>query len=148
MSRGSRLAFALVLALAEPARAQLQPEGRVDVIGADRLRVHPGLGLVRPLGAYVRVGPVVGVSASRDSTFIGNRWRADLVARVTLDPFAQQRWAVSFGSGVSIRRRTYLLMLAEIEGPVLGGWRPAFHAGVGGGFRGGLLLRRAMTGRR
>lgn len=138
----------LVAAALRGAGAQsLQPEARVDVHGPAPASLEPGVGITTPLGTYVRLGatagyPVVGRDEAR-------HLRADLVARVTLDPFRQERFGISIGGGVTVRgSRAYLAALLDIEGPALGRVVPAIQAGVSGGVRAGLVLRRAIPGRR
>jgi hypothetical protein len=104
--------------------------------------------VIIPLGYYVRVSADVGYGVRADSNLIAGRWRADLLTRVTLDPFRQQRWAFSIGGGLSFRRRTYLAAIADLEGPALRGLLPALQVGVSGGYRVAVVLRRAVKGRR
>ena len=101
-----------------------------------------------PLGYYVRVSTDVGYAVRRNASFVDDRWRGDLIVRVTLDPFRQERWGFSLGGGLTFRRRTYLAALMELEGPEKAGFVPAFQAGVSGGFRGAIVLRRAIKNRR
>lgn len=145
-----RIVLAVVVALpaARGAQAQLQPELRVDVIGPRPYARQIGAGVVVALGYYARVSADVGYGVNNDSTFIGDRWRADLLGRITLDPFRQQKWALSIGGGLSFRRRTYIAAIADVEGPEMRGWLPAIQVGLGGGFRAGAILRRPVKGRR
>ena len=125
-----------------------QPELRVDVMGPREYSVQPGLGATVSLGHYARAGAAVGYALAPDSNQIADRWRVDLLGRFLFDPFRQQRWALSIGGGVSIRRRTYIAAVAELEGPETAGWLPAVTIGVSGGLRGGFAVRRAIQGRR
>jgi len=145
-----RILTAAALCLATSLHAQkLQPEASLDVLGPRPLSVEPGIGVVLPLGYYVRVGGAVGYALPLEPTLNGNRWRADVIVRGTFDPFRQQRWALSLGGGLSHRRSTtYLAAIVEVEGPEVSGLLPAFQAGVSGGVRVGVILRRAVPGRR
>ena len=101
------------------------------------------------LGTYLRTGLAIGYDARGVDHRAGERWRGDAIARVTLDPFREQRWGFSFGGGVRHRgSSTYRAALLELEGPEMFGVLPALQAGVSGGLRGGLILRRAVRGRR
>jgi hypothetical protein len=138
------------LYLATTLHAQkLQPEVRLDVLGPRPYSVEPGVGVVLPLGYYVRVGGAVGYALPLEPTLSGRRWRADVIARGTLDPFRQQRWALSLGGGLSHRRSTtYIAAIMDLEGPEMRGLVPAVQVGVSGGVRAGVILRRAVPGRR
>ncbi|MGI8619997.1 MAG: hypothetical protein ACR2L6_13055 [Gemmatimonadaceae bacterium] len=145
-------ALALALACAPPGAAQsaarLQPELRLDALTGDPWAVHAGLGVTAPLGTYVRVGVVQGAGGG-EGGFSG---RTDLVARFTFDPFRDRRWAPYAAGGVSARygreSRTDLVLLAGAEGPARRGLAPAVEFGFGGGFRAGVILRRAFPRRR
>ncbi len=140
------LLLALVPAAARGQR--LQPEARVDVIGPGPYALHAGAGVVVPLGTYVRVS-AGGAYGVRPVSGAGrSEWRGDLLGRATLDPFRQQRWALSVGGGITVRSRAYLVAMVDLEGPAMRGVLPAFQVGVGGGLRAGVVLRQAMAGRR
>lgn len=153
----------LGLAVALPAvgRAQvvqqkLQSEVRLDALFARSGAVEAAYGLSVPTGIYLRTGLVAGIGASRH----GVEGRSDLIARFSLDPFRQSRWAPYGGGGLSGRYRSrldggsraYLLLFLGVEGPLpLGersGWVPAVEVGLGGGGRVGLILRRGVNARR
>jgi hypothetical protein len=155
--------FALVLLIlwAEPVLAQIptqpvQSEVRVDGIFARSSGVEAGFGVSVPAGIYVRTGLVGGVGTGRH----GVESRADLLARFSLDPFRQSRWAPYAGAGLSGRFRpaadggaaAFLLVFLGLEGPLpdrqLSGWIPALEVGLGGGARVGVILRRGIAGRR
>jgi hypothetical protein len=148
--RRSFLASLSVLVLACRLDAQsLQPEIRLDVVGPPPVSLEPGVGVNGRIGNYVRTGLAVGYDARGVDHRAGERWRFDVTARVTLDPFREQRVGFSFGGGVSHRgSTTYLAALVDLEGPELLGMLPALQVGVSGGLRGGLILRRAIRGRR
>lgn len=127
---------------------RLLEEGRLDAFAGEPWAVHAGLGATAPLGTYVRFGPVVALGTGAG----GVSGRADLVARFTLDPFRERRWAPYAAGGVSWRfgegARNALMLLAGMEGPARRGFAPAVELGLGGGFRAGVILRRAVPGRR
>lgn len=133
-------AIVALLVASPPALAQrVQPELRVDALGPAQYTIEPSAGLIVPVGRYVRASIGAGY---------GERLRVDALGRFTLDPFRQQRWALSIGGGLSFRRRTYLAVVADLEGPEMRGWLPAFQVGLSGGFRAGIGVRRAIPGRR
>lgn len=158
----SLLLFPIVLSgttLRASAQVQQQPvqtEWRVDGLFARTSGVEAGLGVSIPTGIYVRNGIVGGIGAGRH----GVEGRTDLLSRFSLDPFRQSRWALYGGGGISGRYRTredggshaYLLLFLGLEGPVpfgrTGGWVPAFEAGLGGGARVGIIMRRGINARR
>lgn len=127
---------------------RLQPEVRVDVQGPSRYTTAPGGGANLALGYYARVSAGVGYAPAADERFADDHWRGDLLARFVFDPFRQQRWGLSVGGGLSFRRQTYLAAILDLEGPETRGFIPALQVGVSGGFRAGLVLRRAVRGRR
>jgi hypothetical protein len=134
----------------------LQTEYRIDALVARTAGVEAGLGLSVPAGLYMRWGVVGGVGAGAH----GAEGRTDFVARFSLDPFRQSRWALYAGGGVSGRYRSerdggsraYLLLYLGLEGPLpLGrtsGFVPAFELGLGGGARFGVIVRRGINARR
>lgn len=127
----------------------LQPEVRLDVLGPRPYAVGPGIGAILPLGYYVKLSAGLGYELPLEKGPTGDRWRTELLARATFDPFRQQRWAFSLGGGLTQRRSaTYLAAIAEVEGPEMRGLIPALQVGVSGGLRAGLVLRRAVPGRR
>ncbi|HEV7838792.1 MAG TPA: hypothetical protein VGO75_12055, partial [Gemmatimonadaceae bacterium] len=142
------LAVTLVIAATSPAAAgaqlnqqKFQSEARIDAIFARSGGVEAGYGFTVPAGIYLRSGVVAGIGAGRH----GAEGRTDLIARFSLDPFRQSRWAPYAGAGISGRYRSerdggsraYLLVFLGLEGPIaLGvrqGWEPAFELGLGGG---------------
>lgn len=135
---------------------KFQSEVRLDAIFARTGGVEAAYGFTVPAGIYVRSGLVAGIGAGRH----GAEGRTDLVARFSMDPFRQSRWAPYAGAGVSGRYRTtldggsraYLLVFAGAEGPLpfgeRSGWVPALEVGLGGGGRVGFVLRRGINARR
>ena len=125
-------------------------EGRIDGIVAGPPAVHVGIGVTTSLGTYIRAGIIGAAGTSND----GSSGRVDAIARFHLDPFRQHKWAPYAGGGLTARfdadRRTryYLLILAGVDGPVSRGVATSFEAGLGGGGRIGLIVRRARAERR
>ena len=159
----ARLLIALGVVAALPAvggaqmnQQKFQSEGRIDAIFARSGAVEAAYGFTVPAGIYVRSGLVAGIGAGRH----GVDGRTDAIARFSMDPFRQSRWAPYAGAGLSGRYRSerdggsraYLLVFLGVEGPLpLGataGWVPAFELGLGGGARIGVILRRGVNARR
>jgi len=159
----ARLLIALGTAAGLPAiggaqmnQQKFQSEVRVDAIFARSGAVEAAYGFTVPAGIYVRTGLVAGIGAGRH----GVDGRTDAIARFSMDPFRQSRWAPYAGAGLSGRyrverdggARAYILVFLGVEGPLaLGvreGWVPAFEVGLGGGARIGLILRRGVNARR
>jgi hypothetical protein len=141
---------------AQTPQQQLQTEWRVDGLFARTSGVEAGFGISIPSGIYARTGFVTGLGVGRH----GVEGRTDLLSRFSLDPFRQSRWALYGAGGISGRYRTeedggsraYLLLVVGLEGPLpLGrtsGWVPLIEAGLGGGARVGVGLRRGINARR
>ena len=141
MTRAAVSAALMVLASHSAGAQRLQPEARFETIGA----AYHGLVSVAvhvPVGRYGRVG-VGGVGVATR--------RADVLARFTFDPFRQMRWALSAGAGLSYDselRELYLALHSDLEGPSLGRVTPFVSAGVAGGARFAVGVRRAFRNRR
>ena len=136
----------------EPATAHAVPEVRIDAIAGDRRAIQGGVGLQIPFGFYVRLGAdaAIGTRTGTRSSGSALDGRVDLLARFLLDPFRQSPYGFSAGAGLSARfepgeRVTPLLLVAlELEGRRRpSGWVPALQAGLGGGARIGVVIRRA-----
>ena len=125
-------------------------EGRADVIVAKVTAAHAGIGFTVKTGTYLRSGLDAGLGASRD----GISGRIDFVNRFHLDPFRQFKWAPYAGGGVSARfednrkRRAYVLIFLGVDGPARHGLGTSIEAGLGGGGRIGMIIRRAAAERR
>jgi hypothetical protein len=125
-------------------------EGRIDAIAASTSAIQAGVGLTTVAGIYVRTGVVGAIGASKN----GLSGRADAFARFHLDPFRESRWAPYGGAGLSTRMeqgertRAYLLVFAGIDGPIRDGLTTSIEAGLGGGGRIGIILRRAVARQR
>jgi hypothetical protein len=136
--------------------ARAEPELRVDVITGRRRAVQAGVGILIPMGYYVRLG-ADGTLGLRTGDVAGSRvdGRVDVVGRFLLDPFLQSPIGVSGGAGLSARFDAgervvpLLLVVVDIEGRhAVSGWAPALQLGLGGGTRIGMVLRRAAAGAR
>jgi hypothetical protein len=142
--------------IAQSPQQPLQTEVRVDALVAHTTGFEAGLGLSVPAGIYLRSGVVAGIGVGRH----GVEGRTDLIARFSLDPFRQSRWAPYGGGGISGRYRSnldggsraYVLVYVGVEGPLaLGqtsGLVPALELGLGGGARFAIILRRGINARR
>ncbi len=76
--------------------------------------------------------------------------RVDLLTRYLLDPYAQLRWGLSGGAGLTTQwddgtPQVGLLLVGGIEGPPRHGWRPGLDVALGRGVRLTVALRRART---
>lgn len=116
---------------------------RIDYLGGRTDAIHAGAGLSLRAGTYVRVGGNAGAGT-------GGRAHADASARFMLDPARQSRIGASLGGGVSVRwqddrARAFALLIADVELHRSRGWVPFASAGIGGGPRVALGLRRAST---
>ena len=149
---GSALALLL---LASTARAQPVPELRADAFLGRTTGAQLGLGVALDAGGYTRLALIVGAGAERrpGGALVGVQ-RAEAVARFHFDPLRQTRHGVYAGGGIGARHtpggplRALLVALLGVEGPPHGGIAAAVEAGVGGGARVGVVLRRARTQRR
>jgi hypothetical protein len=145
-----------VIAGAQIVQQPFQSELRLDAIFARSSGVEGAYGFTVPVGLYVRSGLVAGIGAGRH----GVEGRTDFIARFSLDPFRQSRWAPYGGAGLSGRyksqvdggSRAYVLIFVGVEGPLpfgeRSGWVPALEVGLGGGARAGIILRRGVNARR
>jgi hypothetical protein len=140
----------VVFVSAAPGAGAQSIEGRLDAILRNPSAIHAGAGFTIPLGTYVRSGIDAAIGASEH----GISGRVDLVNRFHLDPFRQHRWAPYAGGGITARfddnrsNRLYLLMFAGVDGPESHGIGTSIEAGLGGGARIGIILRRATAERR
>ncbi len=137
-----------------PPTPPVQPEFRADLLVRDRPAVDVGGGLIVRAGYYARIAFLAGAGAEWRDQRAGGSAHVDVVSRFLLDPFREVRWGLYGGGGASLRwspgarAQPYLLLVAGVEGPERGGWRPAFEAGLGGGVRVAMVLRRARPGAR
>jgi hypothetical protein len=133
---------ALVAAMPAVGNAQrLQPEIRFETLGP-RYQGLLGVALHVPAGRYVRVGlGGTGIAVGR----------TDLIARFTFDPYREMRWALSVGGGVSYDaelKELFLALHGDLEGPRVRGITPFASAGLAGGARFAVGVRRAFPNRR
>ena len=139
-----------------------RPELRLDYLGPEPHALHLGAGVNLPAGTYVRLGLVGGAGAAWRDGASGTSARADVIARFAFDPFRERRWGFSAGGGLSTRYdqdrddsgrrrgrwRALVALLLDLEGPRAGSLAPAVQIGLGGGARGGVILRAADRSRR
>jgi len=129
---------------------KIATEARTDAIISSNSAVHAGLGFTTPAGTYLRTGLVAAAGASEN----GISGRIDFVNRFHLDPFRESRWAPYAGGGLSSRfdndrqARFYLLVFAGVDGPATRGRAASVEAGLGGGGRISVIIRRAAAKRR
>jgi hypothetical protein len=149
MNNWKRSAVALLMLVNAAASAQ-SVEGRIDAIAKNPAAIHAGVGVTVPLGTYVRSGLVGAIGGSEH----GISGRVDIINRFHLDPFRQHRWAPYAGGGLTARfddnrsNRVYLLLIAGVDGAASGGLTPSIEAGLGGGGRIGIVIRRTPAERR
>ena len=129
-----------------PVMAQGRLEWRGDAILAARSAVHAGGGVLFPIGTYVRSGIVIGAGESETRL----SYRAEFMNLFHLDPFRESGRGVYGGGGVSFRHDeagnrniTVLLALIGVELPLQHGYAPALEAGLGGGVRLAVVMRKA-----
>ena len=152
------IAGAAGVAQAQPApramRPRVQPEARADFIGARDATAHIGAGVSVPASTYVRLGIVAAAGQSWSDGKAHAAGRVDGLVRFVVDPLREFRWAPYASGGVgaiydrSDEWRVVLVGVLGIEGPASGSVIPAVEVGFGGGARVGVVLRRAMPGRR
>ena len=149
-------AVLLMAAVALPLGAQslqvkpfVQLEARGDAIVGSPSALQLGFGANVPVDPYVRLGAAVAAGTAWHVGRNGTSARAELTVRYLLDPYAETRWGLYGGAGLSVRWerdarwRPYLLLVGGLEGPARGNWRTAFEVGLGGGAHIGIVLRRA-----
>ena len=146
-------------AMAQQSARQVFPplELRVDAIDArsiENVTLHAGVGINVPLGSYVRLELDGAGGVTRRADANHHSGRADAITRFLLDPFAESPWGLSIGGGMSAliadgaRTHAYLVVVADLEAPRVGGIVPALQVGLGGGLRVGLVARAHRAGRR
>jgi hypothetical protein len=146
---------ALAILLSGAAGAQQLPthpyaEYRADAIIARGTSAQAGLGVVVPLGLYVRMNvDAAGGATWRYGQTFGSG-RIDAIARFLLDPFRETRIGFSVGGGASVpignaepSQPPYLTAVVDIEGRRGHGLTPALQIGLGGGTRIGFVLRQS-----
>ncbi len=144
------LVFGIVAAANATRLGGQTPEARIDGIASDPAAIQAGLGITTKAGTYLRTGVVAALGASDE----GASGRLDFVNRFHLDPFRESRWAPYAGGGLSARfddnqrSRLYALLILGVDGPVARGLTTSVEAGLGGGARLGIIIRRAAPERR
>jgi hypothetical protein len=143
-----------LLAVARAASAQsadptTQPELRADVIAARSTTLELAGGAAFPAGDDLLLGGDVGLGAVAGG---GLGWRPgarlDVTGRLHLDRSTDTRWAPYLIAGTSYRVDTrargalYLLAAVGVHAPATHGITSAIEAGLGGGVRVGVVLRR------
>ena len=125
------------------------PEFRADGLFARGATSQAGVGVVVPLGVYVRFGLDGAAGATWQSGASSASGRVDAIARFLLDPLRESGTAISLGGGLSAPIRKdgvkspYLTVVVDVEGKARGGMTPALEFGLGGGGRVGVVLRRS-----
>lgn len=128
----------------------VRPELRLDATSARVPRLEGSAGLVVPAGVYVRLALTGGAGVARVNGAARSAARGDAIARFELDPLRQRARAAYFGAGLTwlgaegARSRAYLALVGGVELKTRFGWVPVVEAGLGGGARVGLALRRGM----
>ena len=107
-----------------------------------------------PASTYVRLGIIGAVGQAWSDGKVGAAGRVDGLVRFVVDPLREFRWAPYASGGLSAIYdrpddwRAVLVGVLGIEGPASAGVVPAAEVGFGGGVRVGVVIRRAMMGRR
>ena len=146
-----------LLALTPAARAQQSArssfpplELRIDAIDVRSTQsgtLQAGVGTNLPLGSYMRLEIDGAGGVTRRDSVNHDSGRVDALARFLLDPFAEARWGLSIGGGISAifadgaRTHEYLVVIVDLEAPRIGAVVPALQAGLGGGVRVGIAAR-------
>jgi hypothetical protein len=152
------MSLAAVLALPGGRTANAQrpwmPEVRADLLVARSAALEAGVGLSLPAGVYIRPTLVAAAGPAWRDGERGWSSRVDVLARFLLDPFRESRVGLYGAGGISAHYdpwqqwRAALALVVGAELPSRAGTTWALELGLGGGFRVGLALRRAVPGRR
>ena len=155
----ARAAAALIvilslLAAPRVVRAQQQPvtvpELRLDATAARVSRLELSAGAVVPIGIYVRLALTAGGGIARQDAMDHATARGDAIVRFELDPLKQHGHGAYLGGGLSLLGRdgshvnAWLALVGGLELKARHGWVPSIEAGLGGGARVAIALRRAM----
>jgi len=158
-SAGALAALVLCVGTAEaPCQTQVpaldappRPELRADLLGPAPYSPQLGIGLNMDAGYYARFELAAGGGGVRKDGALVGAGRVDAIVRMMLDPFAESPWGLSLGGGASARYlsggrvRPYVTVVLDLEGPRVGDYRVACQAGLGGGARLGVIIRRARS---
>jgi hypothetical protein len=115
---------------------------------------HLGVGFSIPAGMYARLGLVAAAGQAWRDGEPEPAGRVDALVRFLVDPLREFRWAPYAAGGLGAVYndaddwRAVLVGVLGVEGPVLRSIVPAIEVGFGGGTRVGVVVRRAMPGRR
>jgi hypothetical protein len=150
--RAAAAGLVLTLGALHRAAAQDAPpayvEYRADAIINRGVAAQGGLGIVLPLGMYVRLGIDGAAGVTHIDGAMRGSGRVDAIGRFLLDPFREVPVAVSVGGGVSVpyvndgtRTRPYATVVVDVEGRRKRGMTPAVQVGLGGGARIGVVIR-------
>jgi hypothetical protein len=150
------VALAALFLLAAPSLvaqgSRVAPEARLDAIIARRTAVQPAVGADIALSREIRLelAAGLGVSAGKGGS-AGVSARTDVIMRFLIDPNHAMHWSPYLGGGVGARYdrgpdwRGVAILVAGASGPRHGNWAPFVEAGLGGGVRLGIGLRRASS---
>jgi hypothetical protein len=154
MAVGVAAAPTLAAAQGQPFQPAVQWEARVDALTGPPAGAQAGVGANVAAGYYLRLGLDAAIGAASRGGGTVTSGRVDFVTRYLLDPFREFKWGPYAGGGLTAQWdrhanwRGDLLVVVGFEGPVHAGWRAAIEAGLGGGARLGVVLRRArLNGR-
>jgi hypothetical protein len=151
--------LAVLIAVVVPASPRLAcaqqhahavPELRLDATAARVSRLELSAGAVVPIGIYTRLALTAGGGMARSGGEYRSVGRADAIARFELDPLKQHSRGAYVGGGISLlgdsgpHVRAWLALVAGLELKQHAGWVPTFEAGLGGGARVAVGVRRAM----
>ncbi len=150
------LAAVALIAVGSPTEAAAQlvdaggprPEFRLDLRPFDTAEL--GVGIAVPTTLYLRLGALIAGGAVRDGDTTRATGRIEGFLRIPFDPLFERRWAPYVTAGGALactaerRCQPLIVLRLGIEGPRgTKGWTPAVEAGVGGGLRVAVVLRRA-----
>ena len=135
-------------------RGATVPELRADLFAGTVSAAQFAAGVRLRGGTYAHGALVAGAGVAWKDGAQGTSARIEAQARFHLDPFREQRIAAYGSAGIAAlydpfarwQPRVTLALGVELPSRARGTW--AIEAGVGGGFRLALILRRAVPGRR
>jgi hypothetical protein len=155
VKRGARAALAALCALvasAAPGCAQaVEPEARVDAIIAHRSAVQGALGADIALSPELHLELAAGAGPSfGGGPGVSVGARGDAVLHFLLDARHAMRWSPYAGGGIGARYdgssspewRAVAIVVLGVNGPRWKHATPFFEAGLGGGVRIGMGVRR------
>jgi hypothetical protein len=131
-------------------RPHTVPELRLDATSSHIPRLELSGGAIVPLGTYVRLALTAGGGVAREDGLTRKVGRGDAIMRFELDPLKQHSRGLYLGGGLSLLGRDgphvrgYLALVGGVEFKPRAGWVPTIEAGLGGGARIAVSVRRAM----